>query len=97
MSGGARLKVRLTPNARREGFGDVHVDSAGETWLKASVRAVPEDGKANEALVALVAKSARIAKGRIAVASGTTNRAKVLFVSGADEAEIAALAALGGG
>lgn len=87
----------MTPNARKEGFGGLHADSDGETWLKASVRAVPEDGKANEALIALIAKAARIAKGRIAVASGHTSRAKVLFVSGADEAEIAVLAALGGG
>lgn len=87
----------MTPNARKEGFGGLHEDSAGETWLKASVRAVPEDGRANEALVALVAKASRIAKGRIAVASGHTSRAKTLFVSGASEAEVAALAALAGG
>ena len=49
-----------------------------------------------EALVALVAKTARIAKGRIAIATGHTSRAKVLFVSGAGEAEIVVLAALAG-
>ncbi len=91
-----RLRIRLTPNARKEGFGGPHQDSAGQVWLKASVRAIADDGKANEALVALVAKTAGIAKGRIAVASGHTNRAKVLFVSGASDAETAALAALGG-
>jgi uncharacterized protein YggU (UPF0235/DUF167 family) len=77
-AGDLRLRIRLTPNARADGFGALHEDSDGVCWLKASVRAVPEKGKANAALVALVSKAAGIARGRIELVSGATSRAKVL-------------------
>jgi hypothetical protein len=92
--GGARLRVRLTPGARSEGFNGIHADAEGLAWLKAGVRAAPESGKANAALIALVAKSAGIARGRIGIVSGQTSRAKVLFIEAASEAEIAGLCAL---
>lgn len=92
--GGARLRVRLAPNARTEGFNGRHADAEGTVWLKASVRAVPEGGKANDALVALLARTTGISKGRFELVSGHSGRAKVLLVRDAGEAEIAALEAL---
>jgi uncharacterized protein len=92
-----RLRVRLTPNARAEGFGGLHEDAEGLCWLKASVRAVPEKGKANAALVELVSKASGIAKGRIKVTGGATSRAKVLRIAQPGEAELAALEALAKG
>ena len=41
------------------------------------MRAVPEDGKANDALIALVAKSLKIPASRIKLASGATSRHKI--------------------
>jgi uncharacterized protein YggU (UPF0235/DUF167 family) len=92
-----RMRVRLTPNARAEAFGGLHEDGDGVCWLKASVRAVPEKGKANAALVALVSKASGIAKGRIEVTSGATSRAKVLRIANIGAAEIAAIEALAKG
>jgi hypothetical protein len=50
--------------------------------LKVSVTAVPEDGKANAALVDLLAKTLHIAKRSITIASGATDRRKVLLIEG---------------
>jgi hypothetical protein len=61
----------------------------GQCVLKARVRAVPEDGKANDALLALVAKAVKIPASRARIASGATSRHKVLALEG-DSAELAA-------
>jgi uncharacterized protein len=92
-----RLRVRLTPNARADGFGAVHEDADAVCWLKASVRAVPEKGKANAALAALLSKASGIAKGRIEVTSGAASRAKVLRIANVSDAEVAAIVRLAGG
>jgi uncharacterized protein (TIGR00251 family) len=75
---GIRLRIRLTPNARQEGIGGIQHDSEGARWLKASVRAVPEDGKANAALVKMLAKQLGLAQSEICIVSGKTNRMKIL-------------------
>ncbi len=53
--------------------------------LKARVTAVPEKGKANKALIALVAKSLGIAKSSIDLVSGDTSRKKILRIDGDPE------------
>ena len=50
VAAGIMLPVRLTPKSGRSRR------SAGEAVLKARVRALPEDGPANEALERLVAR-----------------------------------------
>ena len=60
---------------------------------KARVRAVPEDGKANDALVKLIAKAAGVANSAVTVSAGHTSRVKTLTISGDAEKSAAALAA----
>lgn len=72
-----RLRIRLTPGSKKERLGGVFSDSDGIGWLKANVRAVPEDGKANAALIRLLAKTLGIAKSSIHHLSGHTSRMKV--------------------
>jgi uncharacterized protein YggU (UPF0235/DUF167 family) len=90
-----RLRIRLTPNARTEGFGGTFEDAEGKTWLKASVRAVPEDGKANDALVRILAKRTGIAKSRWQLVQGHTSRMKILEAGDASSEAVLALEALG--
>ncbi len=90
------VRVRLTPNARADAIGGIHVDAEGKSWLKAQVRAVPEKGRANTALVELLAKKAGIAKSRFVLEAGSTSRKKTLRLEHASEAEALALAALAG-
>lgn len=75
-----RLRVRLTPGARQEGFGDVHRDADGKAWLKASVRAVPEKGRANDALLDLLYRSTGIAVSRLSLAAGDLTRTKTVEI-----------------
>ncbi len=61
--------------------------------LKARVRAAPEDGKANAALCALLAKAFGVAPSRVRVIKGQTSRLKLVLLGGADAADITALLA----
>ena len=57
--------------------------TAGGGWtIKATVTAVPEAGRANEALVRLLAKQWGVPRSSIAVVAGATDRSKILHVSG---------------
>ncbi|MBO0661152.1 DUF167 family protein [Jiella sp. MQZ9-1] len=76
------LFVRVTPRAAKDAVEAVQVDAAGDKRLAVRLRAVPEDGKANKALIALLAKSWGIPKSTITVASGTTQRQKTLRILG---------------
>ncbi|WP_294534825.1 DUF167 family protein [uncultured Rhodoblastus sp.] len=84
---GVFLQVRLTPKSAREALAGVEILADGACVLKARVRAAPEDGKANDALVALAAKALKMPASRIRIASGATSRRKSLVLDG-DPAEI---------
>lgn len=93
-SGGLTLVVRLTPKGGRDAIDGVEILSDGRPVLKARVRAAPEDGKANAALVELIAKSLRLPRSAVTLASGQTSRIKTLAIAGDPESLAKALAAL---
>ncbi len=80
-----RLAVRLTPNGRRDAIDGVELNAEGEAHLKARVSCVPEKGKANKALVALLAKALGVPKSSVSVVSGDTARQKILRIDGDPE------------
>ncbi|EPE95827.1 DUF167 domain-containing protein [Rhizobium grahamii] len=88
------LAVRLTPNGGRDAIDGIEVDAEGKSRLKARVAAVPEKGKANKALIALIAKSLAVAKSSVSIASGDTSRKKILRIDGDPEDLIRKLSAL---
>ena len=67
-----RLALRVTPGARHEMLEIV------DGRLLAKVRAKPEDGKANAALIALVADALDLAPSRLRLLRGATSREKLL-------------------
>lgn len=71
-----RLAVRLTPNGGRDVLDGVETDGEGEAFLKARVTAVPEKGRANKALILLIARFLRIPKSSVSLVSGETARKK---------------------
>lgn len=71
---GAEIAVRVTPRASRNA---VLVDG---DMLRVTVTVVPEDGKANAAVVKLLAKALGIAKSRLVLIRGATARDKVFRV-----------------
>ncbi|MBB3313541.1 hypothetical protein FHT78_005335 [Rhizobium sp. BK196] len=89
-----RLAVRLTPNGGRDAIGGIEPDGEGEMLLKARVSTAPEKGKANKALIALVAKSLSIAKSSVSIVSGDTSRKKILRIDGDPEDLVKMLEAL---
>lgn len=84
--------MRLTPNAAKDALEGAGADAAGRVYLKARVRAVPEDGKANAALCALLAKTLGVAKSAVTVERGATARLKAVKVVGDADARARALA-----
>lgn len=80
------LSIRLTPGAARDELGGQWTDEKGAQWLSARVRAVPEKGKANAALIALLAKRLDWPRSAISLESGDTNRLKRLRIKGGGQA-----------
>ena len=90
----SRLSVRLTPNGGRDAVDGWERSADGVLSVKARVSAAPEGGKANKALVALLAKALRIPKTAIEIASGETSRTKNLRIAVGPEVLVEKLAAL---
>jgi hypothetical protein len=86
------LRVRLTPSGGGDRIDGIAQDENGE-FLKVRVRAAPEDGKANTALEALIAKALGVAKSKVSVARGHTARMKVLEIEGMELSAIEAFVA----
>lgn len=75
--GGVRLSVHAQPGARRDEIAGLH----GER-LKVRVSAPPEDGRANERIVEVVAEAFGLRRQDVALVTGATSRAKDLLLSG---------------
>ncbi|RWX75137.1 DUF167 domain-containing protein [Neorhizobium lilium] len=80
-----RLAIRVIPNAGRNALDGIAVAADGESFIKARVSAVPEDGKANKALIELFAKALKIPKSSVSILSGETARKKILRIEGDPE------------
>ena len=84
-----RFRVRLTPKGGRDRIEGWWTDSAGQAALKARVAAPPEDGKANTALIALLASAFEVRKADVRIASGASSRVKTIEIEG-DEGQLSA-------
>lgn len=78
---GVRLRVRVMPGASRDEISTL-ADTAEGLALKARVRAIPEDGRANAAIARLIADWIGVPKTSVAVSSGRKSRIKTLTISG---------------
>ena len=72
----------MTPNASRDAVESVGNDADGRPFLRIRVTAVPEKGKANKAVVALLSKTLGAAKSSFEVVKGETDRVKTLHITG---------------
>lgn len=84
-----RLFVKLTPKAGADRLARPEKTTDGRLRLKVAVTAPPDKGKANAALIALLAKRLGLAKSRLRIASGATHRDKTVIIDG-DPAELMA-------
>ncbi len=75
------LRIRLMPGASKNSIGGIYTDEKGREWLKASVTTVPEKGRANADLIALMSKKFKLRKSAFALVSGETDRHKTFEIS----------------
>ncbi len=88
---GVRVRLKVTPKARRNAIGGLLDEPDGGKALKVAVTAAPEDGKANAAVAALLAEEWGVAKSAVSVVSGATGRRKVVEIRGPSDALMARL------
>ena len=74
--GEGRLAMRVTPGARVETLEIV------DGRLLVKVRSKPEDGKANDAVLALLATALGIGTSRLRLLRGATSREKLVAIEG---------------
>ncbi|HYC05142.1 MAG TPA: DUF167 family protein [Azospirillaceae bacterium] len=91
--GGVRVALRVTPRASRAAVTGLMELPDGRTAVKVAVTVVPEGGKANAAVVELLAKQWRVPKSSIAVVAGSTDRSKIVHVTGDTAALLPLIAA----
>ena len=65
------LQIRVKPQSRAEAL----VEQSDGTWL-AQVKAMPVDGQANAALIALVASHFGVRRAQVRIKSGSASRLK---------------------
>jgi hypothetical protein len=79
---GVTLAVRAQPGAKKTAIVGVYGEGAA-AQLKIAVQAPPVEGRANEALIAFLAKTFSLPKSSVVLMSGEMNRSKVFLLRGA--------------
>ena len=77
VEGGVTFAVRVVPRASRNEIAGVHGDA-----LKVRLTAPPVEGRANEALIAFLAKRLGVRNSQVEIVAGATSRRKKLRVIG---------------
>jgi len=84
--GGTRLRLRVKPGARTSAIVGVHGGA-----LKLSVTAPPDRGKANDAVVKLLAAVFGLPASAITITAGTASQDKIVTIALPPEAVLAGL------
>src|SRR5690348_2423084 len=84
-AGGVIIPVHAQPGARKNGITGIH---AGR--LKVAVTQAPEKGRANQALIKLLAELLDLKRSQISLVAGATSNHKKFLISGVDMATLQA-------
>jgi uncharacterized protein (TIGR00251 family) len=82
MAGATRVRLRVSPGAARAEVVGRH----GDAW-KVRVAAPPDRGRANDAVVELLAAALSLDRRAVTLVSGHASRDKIVELAGLDEAE----------
>lgn len=93
---GVEIAVRVLPKAGRERIAGLRPDADGGLRLVIRTTAPPEKGRANAAVIALLAKALGVPKTAVRVVCGQAAREKTVRVAGPAAALAAKLVALAG-
>lgn len=77
-----RLRLRVAPGSARPAV----VGRYGDTW-KVRVAAAPERGRANDAVLALIAEALELPRASVSLVSGGSSRDKIVELAGIDPEE----------
>ncbi len=93
---GARIFVRVTPGAKSDEITGLWTGADGEQRLAVKVTAPPDKGKANAAVIKLLARALNLPKSALSVACGETSRLKTIAIDSNGTDLAVALNALAG-
>ncbi len=79
---GVTLRLKVAPRARHDRIEGWAPAADGGAVLKISVTAAPERGRANDAVIALLARALGVPKSSITILAGETGRAKTIRIAG---------------
>ena len=85
---GVLVPVKVVPGASRSRVVGI-LDGA----LKVAVAAPPEKGKANKALIKILAETFNLPKNRVSIEQGQSSHHKIVLLHGADAGQVRALLA----
>ncbi len=74
------LAIKLTPKSAKDAINGVAVDQYENEYLAIKVRALPEKGKANIALISFLAKKLQIPKTCMELTAGHTSSYKTIRI-----------------
>lgn len=90
VEGGVTLAVRAQPGAKKTAIVGVYGEGDA-AQLKIAVQAPPVEGRANEALIAFLAKTLGVPRSHIELVSGELSRSKVFLLRGIARAQVEAI------
>lgn len=79
---GVVAQLRVTPKSSADQLAGLHAAADGSVSLQLKVRAQPEKGKANTAVIALMANWLGLPKSRLEIVAGHADRRKSLLIRG---------------
>lgn len=85
------LYLKITPNARQQGFNGVVTDNVQQSWLSLKLTAQALEGKANKALLVFLAGYFKVPKSSIKLETGETARYKKVLIKGDLQTDLQAL------
>jgi uncharacterized protein (TIGR00251 family) len=82
VSDGVRVPIHLQPRGRVDRVIGVAAAAGGGRVIKVSVKEPAEDGRANEALLQLLARTWQLPRSDLAIVAGAASRQKIVHISG---------------
>jgi uncharacterized protein len=79
---GLRFAVRLSPRAKADRLNGVALAADGRKVVAAMVKAPPVDGRANEALLQLLARILHLPRRDLSIVAGAASRNKTVHIAG---------------
>lgn len=80
-----RIAIRVRPGARTRGATGWREGPSGSRALQVSVREPAEDGRANRAVIELIAELVGVPRAEVEIVRGAGSRDKVVSIGGLDE------------